>query len=252
MIFSGEKMQKYTYTFKRYEKKYRINRNTAEKLLDIIKENLVPDEYGKSTICSLYLDTPDFLLIRNSIDAKVYKEKLRIRSYGTPTDETDVFLEIKKKFKGVVFKRREVMTVVDAMNYIFSGKIEKAGQIMSEIDYFMKFYNYPKPSMIICYERDAYYDKENRSNRITFDTNIRYRADDLFLEHGTHGTKILPDDELIMEIKTEGTMPLWLSAALSEVKIYPSRFSKYANSYKHRREQCLIQSSPKMLHCPYF
>lgn len=229
-------MQKYTYTFKRYEKKYRINRNTAEKLLGIIKENLVPDKYGKSTICSLYLDTPDFLLIRNSMDAKDYKEKLRIRSYGTPTEKNDVFLEIKKKFKGVVYKRREVMPLSAAMDYVFSGKTEKTGQIISEINYFMKVYNYPKPSMIVCYERDAYYDKSDKSNRITFDANIRYRADDLFLEHGTHGTKILPDDELIMEIKTEGAMPLWLSNALSKLKIYPSRFSKYANSYKHRRE----------------
>lgn len=229
-------MPKYTYTFKRYEKKYLINTDIKDKLLSLIKEHLVEDKYGRSTICSLYLDTPDFLLIRNSMDAKIYKEKLRIRSYGTPSRDTSVFFEIKKKFRGIVYKRREVMPLKDAMSFAVNGKTEYTGQIVDELKYTMKFYDYPKPSMLVAYERDAYYDKADNGTRITFDTNVRYRANDLFLEHGTNGTKILHDDKLIMEIKTEGAMPLWLSNALSELKIYPSRFSKYANSYRHRRE----------------
>lgn len=229
-------MPKYTYTFKRYEKKYLIKTDIKDKLLSLIKEHLVADKYGRSTICSLYLDTPDFLLLRNSMDAKIYKEKLRIRSYGTPRNDTRVFFELKKKFKGVVYKRREIMTLKDAMSFAVNGETEHEGQIVDELKYAMKFYDYPKPSMLISYERDAYYDKADDGTRITFDANIRYRADDLFLEHGIHGAKILPDDELIMEIKTEGAIPLWLSNALSELKIYPSRFSKYANSYKNRRE----------------
>lgn len=225
-------MAKDTFIFKRVEKKYRISTAQKDKLLAMISDKLVPDEYGKSTVCSLYLDTPSYLLIRNSIEAKTYKEKLRLRSYGVPTGDTRVFLEIKKKFDGVVYKRRVSMSLDAAKEYINGGESPIKSQIMSEIDYAMSFYGHPKPSILVAYEREAFYVKDDPNVRLTFDSNIRYRNEELFLEKGNHGNRIMPEDELILEIKTSGAMPLWLSSALCELGIFPSSFSKCGNAYR--------------------
>lgn len=220
------------YIFKRIEKKYRITACQKENLIKAIEGYLIPDEHGKSTICSLYLDTPDHLLIRNSIDAKVYKEKLRIRSYGTPQNNSRVFLEIKKKFKGVVYKRRVSLPLCEVEDYIESGIKPIESQIMSEIDYAMRFYRYPKPSMLVAYEREAYFVKGLPNLRLTFDSAVRFRENDLFLENGTFGSGIIPDDTFILEVKTDGSMPIWLSHALDENRIFSSSFSKYGTAYR--------------------
>lgn len=217
--------------FRRIEKKYRLRPEQKERLLNAIADHLVPDEHGQNTICSLYLDTPDHLLIRNSIIARVYKEKLRLRSYGTPGTEDLVFLELKKKYKGVVYKRREAMPLKTAMAYIGGGDMPVDTQIMREIDYAMHFYRQPRPAMLIAYEREAYFAPELPHLRITFDTNVRCREQDLHLEQGHHGRLILPEDAILMEIKTDGSMPLWLSHALDACGIYPTSFSKYGTAY---------------------
>ncbi len=218
-------------TFRRVEKKYRLTPAQKDALLTIIGPHLTPDIHGRNTICSLYLDTPDHLIIRNSIIARTYKEKLRLRSYGTPTMDDLVFLEIKKKFKGVVYKRRERMNLQQAMAYIEQGEKPCDSQIMREIDYAMRFYRSPKPMMLIAYEREAYFDAENPDLRITFDTNVRARDTDCRLENGSHGEYLLPEDVILMEIKTGGAMPVWLASALSQCGILPGRFSKYGTAY---------------------
>lgn len=218
-------------TFRRVEKKYRLTAAQKDALLALIGPRLTPDAHGRNTICSLYLDTPDHLIIRNSIIARTYKEKLRLRSYGTPTMDDLVFLEIKKKFKRVVYKRRERMTLREAMAYIEHGEKPCDSQIMREIDYAMHFYRSPKPMMLIAYEREAYFDAENPDLRITFDTNVRARNTDCRLENGSHGEYLLPEDVILMEIKTGGAMPVWLAGALSQCGILPGRFSKYGTAY---------------------
>jgi len=223
--------------FKRVEKKYRISLSKKDALLSRIGEHLIPDVHGKSTVCSLYLDTPDHLLIRNSITAVSYKEKLRLRSYGIPHEDTKVFLELKKKYKGVVYKRRISMTLAEAEAYLQNGICTEDTQIMREIDYAMRFYRHPQPAMMIACEREAFFVSELPNLRLTFDTAIRYReyglttADGLTSSHGADGTKIISDDTALLEIKTDGAMPLWLSHALSELEIYPASFSKYGTAY---------------------
>lgn len=217
--------------FRRVEKKYQLVPAQKEALLALIRGHLVPDVHGRNTICSLYLDTPDHLIIRNSINAVAYKEKLRLRSYGTPGMDDHVFLEIKKKYKGVVYKRREVMTLREAMAYIDHGEKPCDTQIMREIDYAMHFYRSPKPSMLIAYEREAYFDKDDPNLRITFDTNVRARDTECQFEKGSQGERLLPEDVFLMEIKTTGAMPVWLARALSECGILPTRFSKYGTAY---------------------
>ena len=214
-------------TFSRMEKKYMITPEKKELLLSLMGGRLHPDPHGRSTISSLYLDTPDFRIIRRSLEREVYKEKLRIRTYGGEK----VFFEIKKKYKGTVYKRRESMTYGETMEYVFGGDLPRTSQIMQEIDYLMDFYGKPKPVMLVSYERDAYFAPDEDNLRITFDTDVRYRSHDLDLTYGTYGKVITEPDSVIMEIKTEGAMPLWLARILSETKTYPGRFSKYGRSY---------------------
>ena len=220
------------YIFRRIEKKYRLSGKQQAMLMTLIGERLMQDEFGHSTVCSLYLDTPDNLLIRNSIDAISYKEKLRLRSYGTPSPDSQVFLELKKKYDGVVYKRRVSMTLSEAERYLETGEAPFDSQIMREIDYAMRFYNRPKPSMFIAYEREAFVAREDGDLRLTFDSAVRYRTSGLRLENGTPGKAILPEDTYLLEIKTTGAMPLWLSHALDECAIRPSSFSKYGAAYQ--------------------
>ncbi len=220
--------------FERVEKKYMMSALQYEKLMEKISIHLVPAEYGKSTVCSLYLDTPDDLLIRNSIDAKVYKEKLRIRSYSEAGENDEVFFEIKKKYKGIVYKRREQMKLNEIYRYISTGRFEKNTQITRELDYAMKFYGMPVPKMFIAYERLAFNVKNMPELRITFDYDIRYRDTLLEFKNTGSGKRLLEPGTVLMEFKTERTMPLWLSHTLDELKIYHTSFSKYAAAYRDK------------------
>lgn len=228
-------MAKDNFIFKRVEKKYLLTDELKDALLSRISPMLIPDSYGRSTISSLYLDTPDFRIIRASIEAKLgghaYKEKLRLRTYGTPQDETKVFLEIKKKYKGVVYKRRISLKHAAAMEYILGGEKPPDSQIMREIDYAMHFYGEVRPAAVVSYERDAFFVRDLPALRITFDNGVRYRNTDLDLRKGSGGKMLLPESMNLMEIKTDGAMPLWLSRALDELNIYPASYSKYGNAY---------------------
>ena len=217
--------------FKRYEKKYLISVDQYKKIMSVIADRLVPDAHGKGTICSLYLDTPDFLLIRNSIEAISYKEKLRLRSYGAPGQEKNLYFEIKKKYNGVVYKRRVSMTPEMAASYIENGEMPFDSQVMREIDYLMHFYHSPKPGVCMLCEREAFFDKENPDVRLTFDENLRYRYGFPTVENINDGTYLTDKNEYVLEIKTPGAMPLWLARTLSECEIYPRSFSKYAHAY---------------------
>lgn len=228
-------MAKDNFIFKRVEKKYILTDAERKALLGKISPMLIPDKYGHSTISSLYLDTPDFRIIRASIEAKAwghaYKEKLRLRAYGTPSADSKTFLEIKKKYKGVVYKRRVALTLAEAMDYINGGAKPPDSQIMREIDYAMCFYEHPKPSVIVSYERDAFFVRDMPALRITLDQSVRYRADELDLTLGDHGNILLSEGFTLMEVKTDGVMPLWLANALDECKIFPISYSKYGTAY---------------------
>ncbi len=227
--------------FRRVEKKYLITGAQRRVLTDRIEAYLQPDEYGRSTVCSLYLDTPDFRLIRDSIEAVNYKEKLRVRSYGTPGPDSRVFLELKKKLDGVVYKRRVAVTERQAEAYVRSGIKPFDSQIFRELDYVMRFYGGPRPAAMISCEREAFTVPSEPGLRLTFDADVRYRAERLALTAGSAGKALLPADTFILEIKTCGAMPLWLARALDESSIRPASFSKYGAAY---RDMCLHQINP--------
>lgn len=217
--------------FKRHEGKYMITCDDYQKIKQVFAEHMIADKHGKSTICSLYYDTPDFRLIRRSIEKPVYKEKLRLRSYGVATPDSDVFVELKKKYEKVVYKRRISLSEKDAMKYLKTGEIEKRTQVVNEIDYFKSYYKDLAPSMLLTYDREAYYGKDNHDFRVTFDTNILWRNYDLTLSQGIYGRPLLQPNRVLMEIKTAEAIPLWLVDVLSQNKLYKTSFSKYGTAY---------------------
>ncbi|MBQ3865112.1 MAG: polyphosphate polymerase domain-containing protein [Clostridia bacterium] len=220
------------YIFKRIEKKYLLTEEQYGKLFRLTGSHLKMDRYGRSTVMSLYLDTPDFRIIRGSIEAEDYKEKLRLRCYGTQAaQDTTVFLELKKKFDGVVYKRRVSMTLREAERYLRLGLKPQESQIMSEIEWTMRRYDRPKPAMMILCEWEAWFDAEQPDLRLTFDRDIRYREEGLSFRCGAAGIRLLPENTVLLEIKTAGAMPLWLAWALDETGIRPGSFSKYGSAY---------------------
>ncbi|MDD6237315.1 MAG: polyphosphate polymerase domain-containing protein [Clostridiales bacterium] len=226
-------MAAYQSVFRRIEKKYLLTRQQYEKLRHQIDSMTAPDKFEKSTICNIYFDTPNYQLIRRSLEKPIFKEKLRLRSYGVPSADSNVFVELKRKCKGIVYKRRAGMTYSEATHYLKDGTRPHANpQIINEINWFIHFYQELQPAMFISYERVARVGKENPNLRITFDSNILWRTEKLSLEQGIWGTPLLQPDEYLMEIKIPGAMPLWLSRALNELNIFPTSYSKYGNAYK--------------------
>lgn len=222
--------------FSRRERKFLLTPEQYEKILPKIIEKTVPDVHGKSTIQNLYVDTPDHFIIRKSLTHPLYKEKVRLRSYVVPKDDTVVFLELKKKFDKVVYKRREKGEYKKVLDYINGGPIPKDSQIYREIDYSLKKYPDLAPRMYIAYDRIAFYDKEDENIRISFDSNILYRSYDLDLQKGVYG-KSLIDDNIIMEVKVANAYPLWLIDVLNENKVNKVSFSKYGRAYKKEQKE---------------
>lgn len=227
--------------FNRYEKKFLLTQSTYEKFIEMISERMEPDSFSKDggfyKICNIYYDTPNDELIRNSINKPVYKEKLRLRSYGTPSLEDKVYLEIKKKYKGIVNKRRTTLTLDEAYRYLQTKqrpeyKPYMNKQVLSELDYFINHYEL-QPKLFLSYDRRAYFSKEDRDFRLTFDTNIRCRREDVRLEAGSYGNLLLDEDVWLMEVKILKAAPLWFTQILSELNVYPASFSKYGTEYKN-------------------
>lgn len=192
-----------------------------------------PDSYGRSTVRNIYFDTDDYRLIRHSIEKPTYKEKLRIRSYGEAEADGPVFVELKKKYKGVVYKRRIAMTESDALGWICGGGQGPDTQMGREIDYFLRFYPGLHPTVALSYDREAYFSRDRSDFRVTFDDNILCRTEGLTLKDGVWGEPILEGGTVLMEIKTAGGIPLWLTHALARERIYKIPFSKYGTAYKN-------------------
>lgn len=218
------------YSFQRIEKKYFISPAQMEALLNVMRRHMTADRYGEYAIGNIYCDTDNFRLIRASLEKPAYKEKLRVRSYGVPTETDRVFVELKKKFDGVVYKRR-ITTEVPQVEPLLCGSTEAKCQIGREIQWFQR-QNRTRPRVFIGYDRLAFAGQEDPQLRLTFDTNLRWRDTQLDLCMGDWGEPILQGDGILMELKLPEACPLWLTHALTEVGAFPTSFSKYGTCYK--------------------
>jgi len=246
--------------FKRVEIKYMTDIDQALRLIEKCNDRMIADEHGKSTVYSLYMDTPDYLLARRSLERPIYKEKLRLRSYGTSYDDSIVFIELKKKFDSIVYKRRVQMDLKSMEMYINCKKLfrdadrskeykdnlnsklikeiavknnfsEIDKQIMRELDYAIDRYEGIQPRVLLIYDRESYYEADDHEFRMTFDTNVKYRTDELTLKAKDSGTRITADDQVLMEVKAGGAIPIWFTRILTEEGLFPQSFSKYGTAY---------------------
>lgn len=223
--------------FNRYEKKYMLTRQQYEAIRQRLEPYMEKDQYGLHTIRNIYYDTEDDELIRTSLEKPKYKEKFRVRCYGEPNAESDYFLEIKKKYKGIVNKRRIVMKPQEAKAYLENGeKPREQSQIFREVDYVWNHYQLI-PKIYLAYDRIALFGKEDAEFRVTFDQNIRSRDFALTLEKDTETTKLLKDGYYLMEVKISNAMPLWFVKILTELEIRSTSFSKYGNVYRRNLEK---------------
>ena len=230
----------YQMTFKRYELKYLLNKKEKEEILLAMKPHMKLDDYGRTVIRNIYFDTENFRLIRRSLEKPVYKEKLRIRSYK-PVQITDpVFVEIKKKYKSVVYKRRLLLPEKTVMESFRTGEpLPVCSQIGDEIQYFREYYKNLQPSVFLSYEREAFHSLDGSDFRVTFDENILYRRNDISLGSEIYGHPLLGKQQTLMEIKTSGGIPLWMSETLTKHHLYKTSFSKYGSAYQRMLAESL-------------
>ena len=201
--------------FKRYEMKYLLNPQQKEKMLQAMEPYMSLDQYGRTTIRNLYFDTDT------------------IRSYSQAMPDSTVFVELKKKYKKIVYKRRIPLPEKEAMEWVSGERhCSQDSQISEEIDYFFQYYQDLHPAVFLSYEREAYYSKDHSDFRVTFDEKILCRQEDLSLESEVYGTPILPEGSVLMEIKCSGGIPLWMVHVLSQEHIYKTSFSKYGTAYQ--------------------
>ena len=224
----------YKAVFRRHELKYILTKEQKDHILKTIDSYMKLDQYGRTTICNIYFDTENYRLIRRSIEKPDYKEKLRVRSYLNQNTENKVFVEIKKKYEKVVYKRRIAMREEDALQWLNGkGHSEIDSQIAREIDYFLAYYGNLKPALFLSYEREAYYCMDGGDFRITFDENILCREEEFTFQADIGGIPILEEGKVLMEIKCSSGMPMWMAEILSREKIYKTSFSKYGTAYQN-------------------
>jgi hypothetical protein len=233
-------------TFKRYEKKFLLNKAQYQAIYPGLVQHMRLDAYCKNeqdyTISNVYYDTDNSSIIRHSLSKPYYKEKLRLRSYSLfNSPGSKVFLELKKKIGGIVNKRRAVLTLGDAYLFLNHGLRPPNlnylnTQVLNEIAFFLKNHAV-KPATYISYDRKALFGKEDSDFRITFDHNIITRREDVSIEKGRFGEDLIRPDQYLMEVKVTSAFPMWLANLLSENQIYGTSFSKYGKEYK----QSLLQ-----------
>lgn len=241
--------------FHRYEKKFILNKTQYQYMLALLNGHMVPDKYnadGKTyTISNIYFDTKEDYLIRRSLEKPEYKEKLRLRSYGPAAEEDKVFLEIKKKNQELVNKRRTVMTLKEAREYLLEGKRPESGssnpQILREIDYLLSREKL-EPKVYLAYDRMAWFSLQETGMRVTIDSGIRARRTDVCLDGEDYGSKLLGQDMYLMEVKVVDSIPLWFTSVLSKEGIYSTSFSKYGTEFQ---KYCVAAAQKMQLQAVY-
>lgn len=225
-------METYQAVFKRKEVKYLLTEAQLAALRPALETHMEPDAFAHSSISNLYYDTPDFRMLRRSQEKPVYKEKLRLRGYGLPDEETQVFPEIKKKAEGIVYKRRVRMPYGDAIRYLSRRRSGGDGQIFQELNWMLISYGSLAPRIFLSYERDSWKGREDPSLRLTLDREILWRTEALDLRRGAWGEPLLEPNQVLMEVKISNAAPLWLAEALSENGIFPISFSKCGRAFE--------------------
>ncbi len=243
--------QEFTGIFERKEKKFLIEQKKLEAFLSEIHSHLTPDERGITQVSSLYYDTPENTLISRSLEKPTYKEKLRVRAYGDVTRDSVVFVELKKKFKGIVYKRRFACSLSDAYLFMEGNDVKpisletgastaSLNRNLMEVKACRDRYFGLTPKMLIVTNRLALYSNDDSDVRMTIDFEPRFDNENLKLEGHAKHKKLIDDCMCILEIKCANALPLWMISALSKMQIHSQSFSKYGHAFKISHDANLI------------
>jgi len=224
--------------FRRREKKYLITGEQGAALQRLVSWYTAIDQQGEYLIQDLYYDTDNWDIISKSIEKPSFKEKLRLRFYGEYNSESQGFLEMKRKYEGIVYKRRIALPLSELKKRGVRETVSAVdSQISREISYFL-LTNRVSEKIHIAYKRTAYTGIENKGLRITFDRDIVFHLCPMnnnnfseFNPENDRQIQIIEQNQMLMEIKTADAIPLWLTRVLSENNIFPVTFSKFGVCY---------------------
>ena len=216
-------------TFQRKELKYLLDAPSLYRLREAVSRHLLPSEFGTSQVNSLYLDTRERSVIARSVEKPLYKEKLRIRWYrsGSLATASEAFVELKKKHKGIVYKRRLAVSPQTAIGFS-RGSGLGGSQIAREIEAARQRMGDLLPSALVICRRTSFGSDGEGELRITFDEGLRVL--DLF--DGGQTVYPLEPGQVVLEVKGANAHPFWLVDALSAERAYPVAFSKYGAFYE--------------------
>lgn len=225
--------------FTRKEQKYLISLEQYHELVKRMSPYMRSDKYGvdgRYTVTSLYFESPHHHIYFETKNKLKFRQKLRLRVYDHTDLTGNAFFEVKQKHKKVVNKRRMVLPLREAYRYLKNDAtssietyITSNTQVFKEIDHFRQLYEL-YPEMIISYDRHALHAILDPELRVTFDFNLRCRNDDLLLEHGPHGEYFIDENLVVLEVKVNHSVPLWLTRMLQELACEQRSASKYCTS----------------------
>ncbi len=227
-------------TFNRFELKYLITLAQAERFKQALRPYLLQDEHGengKYGLTSLYYDSPDLRCYWEKEYGLRFRRKLRIRKYETNepmTEDTPVFLEIKQRVDRVTQKRRVVLSYGDALRLANDRKLPKDTredqETLEEMYAFAWQYNL-RPVSIVRYDRQAFMGTEyDMGLRVTFDTNLTFQTHKLHIHESASALPMLSPNQVVMEIKVNDHIPLWLTDLIAIHNLKMVRVSKYCRS----------------------
>lgn len=227
--------------FNRFELKYVLSLNAAEgfrrELLAFLQPDAHGDAGGSYAVASLYYDSPDYRCYWEKLEGLRFRRKLRIRHYETPaalTPDTPVFVEIKQRINRVTQKRRVLLPYGDARRLCDARELAeyppRDQRVVDEI-YAMLWEYDLRPTSVVSYARRAYIGTEyDVGLRVTFDTNLRCRAQDLQLHDQQVGRLMTSPDQVVMEVKVNERIPYWLTELIARHNFRLTRISKYCMS----------------------
>lgn len=225
--------------FSRKEQKYLITRKQQEELVERIGSNMRNDKNGidgRYSVTSLYFDNAEKGVYFETKNKLTYRQKLRLRVYDDANLDSTAFFEVKQKHKKVVNKRRMLLPLREAYRYLeedgqsgLSNYKTSNPQVMKEIDYFRTFYNL-RPEMVVSYSRHALHGIDDAELRITFDFDLRCRKEDLHIENGPYGEHFIDPNLVVLEVKVDHSVPLWLARILQELQCEQRSASKFCTS----------------------
>lgn len=232
--------------FNRYELKYLVDARLRDALVPVMLQHMRPDregDHGVYEVASLYYDSADLACYRAKIDGINYRRKLRIRSYGFTGDAPDprVMVEIKQRINRTTQKRR-LATAWSVSQQLVDGRrpddagLDDEDRATAEEVLFLAGSLQLGPRCVISYRRTALMGSVYEPGlRITFDERLEVSDASDGLRGGAPRQLFLPRDQLILEVKTNDVVPLWVARLLAAHSVRVIRFSKYCAGLEHLR-----------------